>query len=190
MRPLAIGQEEGIVDLSEVVSERILVESIESLGNGVIDTLRDIVYVRPDTFDKMATLAIAKEVSELNRRLLEAGTPYVLIGPGRWGTANPTLGIPVNWDDVSGARVIAETFLQGFVVEPSQASHFFHNVVGFHVLYLTTTPMSGGMPVDWEWLQSQPGEQGAFVRHVQVDQPVKVMVDGRSRRGVLLKGEG
>lgn len=164
-----------------------LVASRTVLGNGSNDTLSDVIYVRPSTFDVMATPRIAQEIARINRALVEAGRRCVLIGFGRWGSSHASLGIPVDWSQVASARAIVETTLPQMNVEPSQGSHFFHNLQSFDVVYFTLHHETG-RPVDFAWLDAQPAETGTeHIRHVRLATPLRVRVDGRTGRGVILR---
>lgn len=190
VRPMAISREEILVDEAELSSAGNLAASTSCLGNGSVRTISDVVYVRPDTFDMKHSLRIATEVEQMNRLLTKEGRPYVLIGFGRWGSADPWLGIPVNWGQISGARVIVEAMLEGMHIELSQGSHFFHNLTSFEVLYISM-PATGRASIDWSWLDSRPlVRETELVRHVRTREPLAVRVDGRTGRGVIEKGEG
>jgi hypothetical protein len=187
---MAISREEILVDEAELSSAGNLAASTSCLGNGSVRTISDVVYVRPDTFDMKHSLRIATEVEQMNRLLTKEGRPYVLIGFGRWGSADPWLGIPVNWGQISGARVIVEAMLEGMHIELSQGSHFFHNLTSFEVLYISM-PATGRASIDWSWLDSCPlVSETELVRHVRTREPLAVRVDGRTGRGVIEKGEG
>lgn len=163
----------------------ILCRSRRALGHGVIRSIRDIVYVPPERFDALKTRRIAEELRAINAELHGAGRAYLLIGPGRWGSSTPTLGIPVNWGDICGARVIVEAVLDDYPVEPSQGSHFFHNLICIGVAYLTA---DGPKAVDWTWLgQQAAAAEFEFVRHVRLEHPVEARVNGRVSEGVILK---
>jgi len=183
-----IGAAADCVELGECADEDVLCYSPRALGNGVVDSISDIVYVRPDRFDPTRTLEIAAEISALNDALLEANRPMVLIGPGRWGSSTPALGIPVNWGDISAARVIVETTLADYAVEPSQGSHFFHNLISFGIAYLTVDTRAGRGRIDWDWLAAQPAQrQMQFIRHVRTEHPLEIRIDGRRLCAVVLK---
>jgi hypothetical protein len=127
-------------------------------------------------------------VARVNRALVAARVPYVLIGVGRWGSAEPFLGIPVSWDQISGARVIVEAGFKDMSVTPSQGSHFFQNITARNIGYFTVNGEAGEAFVDWTWLAEQPAvAEGAFVRHIRCDAPVTVKMNGRRRQGVILK---
>jgi hypothetical protein len=133
-------------------------------------------------------MAIAEEVGRLNAKLQEAERPYLLIGPGRWGSADRWLGIPVEWPQIAGARVIVETDLEDFKVTPSQGTHFFQNLTSFQVGYLTVNASDAGARIDWDWLKTVPAaEETRFLRHLHLFEPLTVLIDGRSGRAVVLK---
>ncbi len=176
------------VSVVEIEPTETLCYSAQAMGNGNIPGIHDIVFVAPDRFDPARTREIAAEIGRVNEKLNKAGRPYVLIGPGRWGSSDPWLGIPVIWEQISSAQVIVETSLRDFVITPSQGTHFFQNLTSFHIGYLTVNPTTGGGHVDWEWLVSRPPvEETRYVRHVQLPDPLEVWLDGRTRRGAILK---
>lgn len=185
VRPLATPGDAAGLAGAEAAGERVLVASDRTLGHGREAGVRDIVYVKPEAFEARHTPAIAREIEALNRSLVQAGRPYVLIGFGRWGSADPWLGIPVTWNDVCGARALVEVQTARLPVEPSQGSHFFHNLASFEVVYFA---VSSAGTVDWAWLAAQPAAaEGRFTRHVTLDRPLMIAVDGRTGRGVMLK---
>ena len=157
---------------------------------GFLETIQDVVYVKPEPFESRFTPRIATELEQLNRPLLQESRPYLLIGFGRWGSSDPALGIPVNWGQIAGARVIVESTLPGMDVEPSQGAHFFHNIVSFQVYYLCVRHEEGAgvatRSIDWEWLDRQSSvTETDHVRHVRLEKPLRVKVDGRSGRGAV-----
>jgi hypothetical protein len=155
------------------------------MGNGTVDSIRDVVYVKPDAFEARMTPAIASELETFNRRLRNERKPYLLIGFGRWGSSDPWLGIPVNWGQISGAKVIVESTLEGMNVEPSQGAHFFHNISSFRVSYFTVHHESSS-GVDWDWLSRQNVvHETELIRHVTLERPVLTKVDGRTGRGAI-----
>jgi hypothetical protein len=160
------------------------------LGNGRIDDLHDVVVVDFHRFERARSQEVAKEVSYLNAKLSERGTPYLLIGVGRWGSNDPWLGIPVAWDEVSGARVIVEAGFRDLRVTPSQGSHFFQNLTAFQVGYFTVNPDAGEGFVDWQWLGSQPAaEERGCLRHLRLEKPLLVVMNGKLGRGLIFKPE-
>ncbi|MFN8177313.1 MAG: PEP/pyruvate-binding domain-containing protein [bacterium] len=187
IRPLAVvdtGEDRGLTGFEEA---EVLVRSRNALGHGRIADVRDVVTVRRDSFQRERTIEIAAEVGRMNERLVEEGRPYLLIGPGRWGTADRWLGIPVAWHDISGARVILERDLSDVVVEPSQGTHFFQNMTSYGIGYLHVHAREGGF-LDEDWLESRPvHEETRWLRHVRLAEPLEVLIDGRRREGVVLK---
>ncbi len=185
VRPMVVSSDEVNIAENELHGENNLVASRSVLGNGIIETIRDIVYVRPERFEAKDTPHIAGELEVINRRLLDEGKPYLLIGFGRWGSSDPWLGIPVTWGQVCGAKVIVEATRPTMDVELSQGAHFFHNLSSFQVSYFCV-PYSGEFGIDWEWLNSQKNEEETrLVRHVVVPAPLHVRVDGRTGVGVI-----
>jgi hypothetical protein len=184
------------VELSDAewTAGTLLARSDRALGNGVDATITDVVYVRPDRFEARKTPRIAAELRAVNDALLAAERPYVLIGFGRWGSSDPWLGIPVAWADIAGARVLVETTLPSMNVEASQGAHFFHNLSGFQISYLSVhhdaTP-----GIAWDWLDGLPAvTETDHVRHVRSPAPLVTKVDGRTGRGGIWRppapGEG
>jgi hypothetical protein len=183
VRPLLVPCE--AVDVSEeaLAAPDLLCGSERALGNGGIDDIRDVVYVRPDRFTASQTRQAGREIAEANARLVASGTPYLLIGFGRWGTSDPWLGIPVVWADIAGARTLVEATLPGMEIEPSQGSHFFHNLMSFEVPYFAVSHRAP-RGVDWAFLDRQPAlHEGELTRHVRLPAPLRVRVDGRTGRG-------
>ena len=131
------------------------------------------------------------EIAKLNSKMLNEKKPYVLIGIGRWGSLDPWLGIPVTWDQISGAAAIVESGFKDFEVEPSQGSHFFQNITSFQVAYFTVNPRNEQSSLDWEWLSGiEPAESGTFTRHLRFREPALVKVNGHHQKGVILKPGG
>jgi hypothetical protein len=187
VRPMVTLEEVVEVTDAELASPAAVVASERVLGNGVDPKIHDVVYVLPERFDPLVTRTIAREIAARNRELVDQARPYVLIGFGRWGSVDPSLGIPVAWSDVGGARVIVEATLPRIDVEPSQGSHFFHNLSSFRVSYFMVHHAE--RPIDWDWLARQTVvAQTEHVRHVRISVPVSVRVDGRTGRGVILAG--
>jgi len=187
VRPMVVSHETVELADSELDGDRVLAASEKTMGNGAVDSLYDIVYVQPDNFEARHTPAIAAQLAEVNRQLQAEGRPYLLIGFGRWGSSDPWLGIPVEWGQISGARVIVEATLPEMNVEMSQGAHFFHNMTSFQVLYFSIRH-DGPHRIDWAWLDGLPGTaDSGQVRHVRLDRPVTVKVDGRSGKGVILR---
>jgi len=188
MRPLALLNESEAIDLGDAAPETTLCTSQRVLGHGRIEGIRDVVVVDFQRFERAKSREAALEVARLNGHLQADGVPYLLVGVGRWGSRDPWLGIPVTWDQVSGAAVIVEAGLRDLKVQPSQGSHFFQNLTSFNVGYFTVNPESGDGTIDWEWLDAQPAISNvAYVRHHRLAAPLVVKMDGRRGEGVILK---
>jgi len=188
MRPLVLSREGEDLEIGEVLPEQLVCQSSRVLGHGRISDLRDVVVVDFHRFDRGRSQQVADQVSYMNAKLNETNTPYLLIGVGRWGSNDPWLGIPVEWDQVSGARVIVEAGFRDFRVTPSQGSHFFQNLTAFQVGYFTVNPDAGEGFVNWQWLADQPAvEESDCVRHLRFDSPFTVVMNGKTSTGVIFK---
>ncbi len=185
VRPMGKREQSMSIAVTAEDERRAVCFSRRALGNGVRRDIRDIIFVKPETFDPAHTPSVAAEIARLNADLERRGRPYVLIGPGRWGSADPWLGIPVAWKDIRGVAAIVETTAANLNAEPSQGSHFFHNLTAQGIGYLTVTGPDTGF-VDWPWLTGlPPADETAFVRHVVLDEPLHVKLDGKSSVGVI-----
>ena len=161
----------------------------KGMGNGLIDNLTDVIYVDRNTFNKSATEEIAREVDALNKKMIEEGRKYLLIGPGRWGTRDKFIGIPVNWTQISNARVIVETSLTDFPLDASSGSHFFHNVTSMNVGYLSVNQELEGNFIKWDMFEKQELiQQTKYCRHVRFDKTFAVRMDGKKRISVICLG--
>jgi CheY-like chemotaxis protein len=184
IRPLTMLGNGQVLTPEELDDPAALITTEVALGNGHYPDLRDVIYVPPSSFDRGVTMAIAAEVAAFNTRLKREGRPYLLIGPGRWGSSDRWLGIPVRWEQISGAQVIAETDLPDFKVTPSEGTHFFQNLTSFQVGYLTVNEGRPHTVCRWDLLAGMPAmAEGMYVRHVRLDAPLQVVIDGRNRRG-------
>jgi CheY-like chemotaxis protein len=188
LRPLSLSREMEALDLADVDQAEVLCRSDRVLGNGRVEELRDLVVVDFQRFERAQSREAAAEVARLNGLLLSEERPYALIGVGRWGSRDPWLGIPVAWDQVAGAQVIVEAGLRDLRVTPSQGTHFFQNLTSFNVGYFTVNPEIGEGYVDWDWLNAQPAlSHAAHVRHLRLEHPILVLMDGRRNEGLILK---
>jgi hypothetical protein len=189
IRPLDPSYELGEVTLEKTNgSKKVLIRSGKALGNGISDSIRDIVYVRPETFDPAKTTEIAEEVAKMNASLTRSSSPYILIGPGRWGTQDRWLGVPVRWSQISGVRVMVETASEDFNIEPSQGTHFFQNIVARGIGYIYVGVGSKTDIVDWEWISGlKTRRELRYVRHVRLPAPLTVKLDGRLGQALVLK---
>ncbi|MGB8581487.1 MAG: PEP/pyruvate-binding domain-containing protein [Candidatus Sulfotelmatobacter sp.] len=190
IRPLTLARESQDLNIGDVCAESLICQSNRVLGNGRIENLHDIVVVDSDRFERGRSQEVAKTVANFNASLNAENRPYLLIGVGRWGSNDPWLGIPVEWDEISGARVIVEAGFRDFRVTPSQGSHFFQNLTAFQIGYFTVNPEAGEGSIDWDWLRNQPSmaEKGC-VRHLHFDDPISVIMNSRTGRGVIFKPE-
>lgn len=175
--------------LLEIPDAELLLRSDTALGHGNIDNVDTVVYVRPETFNRLNNPSVARELENVNARFVESGRGYVLIGPGRWGSSDPSLGIPVKWPDISGARLIVEAAIPGYRVEPSQGTHFFQNLTSMGVGYFTVdTTRNGNALYDIEFLNSQPAEyESESIRIVRFPRPLYIGINGRKGAGVVAK---
>jgi CheY-like chemotaxis protein len=191
IRPLTLGSDSEDLVLEDVQPEQLICQSSKVLGNGRIENLHDVVVVDSQRFERSRSQEVATAVARFNRRLNEENRPYLLIGVGRWGSTEPWLGIPVEWDEISGARVIVEAGFRDFRVTPSQGSHFFQNLTAFQIGYFTVNPDAGEGSVDWQWLTEQAAvEEEGCVRHLQFAEPIRVVMNSHTSQGVIFKPEG
>ena len=188
IRPIVDSKQVLDEDLSAIPDEQCLLRSHNSLGHGISEDVTDVVYVKTDDdFTAVNNPQIANEIEQINRRFLEEGKNYVLIGPGRWGSSDYWLGIPVKWPHISAARVIVEAGLKNYHVDPSQGTHFFQNLTSFGVGYFTVNTYTGDGVLQKDVLDKMPAVQETqFVRHVCFDRPLKIMMDGKKQHGVVL----
>jgi CheY-like chemotaxis protein len=188
IRPLVVSRESEELQLGNLESSQLIAQSNKVLGNGRFENLMDVVTVDSQRFERGHSQEVARQVAYFNAKLAAENRPYLLVGVGRWGSNDPWLGIPVEWDEISGARVIVEAGFRDFRVTPSQGSHFFQNLSAFQVGYFTVNPDLGEGIVDWEWLSSQEAlEERGRVRHLRFAQPIIVLMNGHAGAGAILK---
>jgi len=174
------------IDNEDFESKSTFLVSHKSMGNGLIDNIRDVVYVEVPRFDNLLTYQMAEEIDNLNEKMLADGKNYVLIGPGRWGTKDRFLGIPVVWPQISNAKVIVEVGLPGYHLDASLGSHFFHNVTSMNVGYFSVNQEAGEGRIDWEILKKQKLiSEGRFFRHVRFEEPLIIKMDGRKGISII-----
>ena len=188
IRPIVDSKQVLDEDLGSIPDDKCLLRSHNSLGHGISEDVVDVVYVKADEdFSAINNPAIADDIERINRKFLDEGKNYVLIGPGRWGSSDYWLGIPVKWPHISAARVIVEAALKNYHVDPSQGTHFFQNLTSFGVGYFTVNAYSGDGVYQQSLLDSMPAvEETQYVRHVRFERPLKIMMDGMSQEGVVL----
>ncbi|MBC2743838.1 MAG: hypothetical protein HGJ93_12525 [Desulfosarcina sp.] len=189
LRPMTARAELEQVNISPEELEEAFCFSGKALGNAKKQDMADIIFVKPEVFDPGKTIQIAREIARLNAVLVKENRKYLLIGPGRWGSADRWLGIPVSWADISGVGAMVETESDKLVAEPSQGSHFFHNITTLGINYITVARAAGGR-MDWDWLTALPRLNDAtFVAHARLGLPVTLKVDGRRSQCVIVKGD-
>lgn len=186
IRPMVDMKADLAEDLDLIPSEQILLRSENALGQGVMDDIQDVIYVKTDGYSASNNQLIAYDIEKLNRRFLDEGKHYVLVGPGRWGSSDTWLGIPVKWPNISAARVIVEAGLTNYRVDPSQGTHFFQNLTSFGVGYFTINAYINDGIYNQELLNSMPAvEETKFLRWVHFDKPLTVKMNGKKKVGVV-----
>ncbi len=188
IRPIA-GRDETIHLAPETIQqEDTFLISNAALGNGIIKDISDIIYIKPDAFDASKSQQFAAQLETINDRFLEERKNYILIGPGRWGSSDPWLGIPIRWPQISAARLIVESSLENYRIDPSQGTHFFQNLTSFRVGYFTINSHIGEGSYNVDFLNSQPAEwENEYIRHVRFDNPCEIALDGKKSFGVVYK---
>jgi hypothetical protein len=168
------------IDPESVSPEDMILVSKKSMGNGLVEDITDLIYVEPEKFDNLKTAEMADEIDAINRKMMLESRRYVLIGPGRWGTKDRFLGIPVAWPQISNARVIVEVGLPNFRLDASQGSHFFHNVTSMNIGYLSVNEDSGEGVIMWKRLREQKViSTGRFFTHIRFEKPLVIRMDGK-----------
>lgn len=168
--------------------EDTIIYSESALGNGKYDDIYDVVYVKPETFNSANTQQIAKAVEQINKKFTELNKPYILVGPGRWGSSDPWLGIPVIWPQISSAKIIVESGLDNFRIDPSQGTHFFQNLTSFKVGYLTINPFINDGSFDVDYLNKQTAVyEDTYLRHVSFKEPLAIIIDGKNNKAAIFK---
>jgi CheY-like chemotaxis protein len=188
IRPIVDNKETIDVELDDFKVEQTIISSNSALGNGILENIHDFIYIRPDSFDPSKNKEIAEEVGKLNDIFLKEKKNYILVGPGRWGSTDPWLGIPVKWPQISAARVIVESGMENYRIDPSQGTHFFQNLTSFRVGYFTINPFIKDGFYDLEYLNNcKAFFENQFIRHIKFDLPLRVRINGRKNRGIILK---
>lgn len=188
IRPIVDNKENIDVVLDDYKKEQLILSSKSALGNGIIDDIYDIIYLKPDSFNPAKSSKIAEVIGVLNDKFLKSGKNYVLIGPGRWGSTDPWLGIPVKWPQISAARVIVESGLENYRIDPSQGTHFFQNLTSFRVGYFTINPFINDGYYDVDFLNNfKPEFENEFIRHIKFEEPITVLINGQKNKSLILK---
>lgn len=188
IRPIVDSKELIHEDIGNIESNETIVSSKNALGHGITNDLYDVIYVRTEAFNAAKNQLIAYEIEKLNKKMTDQNRPYLLIGPGRWGSSDHWLGIPVKWPQISNARVIVESGLEQYRIDPSQGTHFFQNLTSLGVSYFTINPFQNDGTYDIDFLNNCEAEfESQYIRHVHFERPIVVKVDGRKNIGVVLK---
>ncbi|MFO7827878.1 MAG: PEP/pyruvate-binding domain-containing protein, partial [Bacteroidales bacterium] len=190
IRPIVDNDQSNNFDIEDVKKEDTIIYCESALGNGIVDDIHDFVYVKPEAFKSLDTKIIASEIGNLNDQFIQENRNYVLVGPGRWGSADASLGIPVKWSQISQARVIVESGLENFRIDPSQGTHFFQNLTSFRVGYFTINPYINDGFYDIEYLKNSEAHfENKYLRHIRFEKPIHVKIDGKNNKGVVLKDQ-
>lgn len=188
IRPIVDTKEMLDDKIMEAADSELILSSDTALGHGVMDNVRYVVYVKPETFDSLRNPVLAGEIERINAELVKRNEPYILIGPGRWGSSDPALGVPVRWSQIAGARLIVESSLPGYRIEPSQGTHFFQNLTSFGVGYFTVDKAGGNGFIDNEYLASLPAEwENEAVKVIRFENPLTIAINGRKSTGIVRK---
>jgi len=188
IRPIVESKERVDVKIEKIAYEETILYSHAALGNGTVNDLHDIVYVKTATFDPSRNTETVSRIAALNDKFLADHKQYVLVGPGRWGSSDPWLGIPVKWPQIAAARLIVESGLENYRIDPSQGTHFFQNLTSFRVGYFTIHPYIKDGFFDVEYLDSLPAVyEDDLIRQVHFDDPLTLIINGRTNSGVLMR---
>lgn len=186
VRPI-ISQGKGIfTELSDIASDKIIISSEKAMGNGIINNITDLIYIKLEDYDPSRNNMIAQEIEKINERLKNENRSYILIGPGRWGSSDPWLGIPIKWQQISMVRLIVELGLEDYKVDASQGTHFFHNLTSFGVGYFTVNTNAGDDQFNLDYLNKQKAlHETNLVRHIRYNDPLLIDIDGKNTRGII-----
>lgn len=188
IRPIVENYEAVKFRLEKIDPDETIIYSKSALGNGIVEGIHDLVYVRTENFDASKNQEVAVKLNELNDRFLREDRHFILVGPGRWGSSDPWLGIPIKWPQISAARLIIESGLENYRIDPSQGTHFFQNLTAFRVGYLTVNPFMHDGFVDYDFLSgTEAVYEDTFLRHVRFPEPLTIRIDGRKKLGVVMK---
>jgi len=188
IRPIVDSKEMVNEDIGAIPEENAIITCKSALGHGITNDIYDVIYVKPEAFNAAKNQLIVIELERINRELISQNRHYILVGPGRWGSADSWLGIPVKWSNISNARLIVECGLSNYRVDPSQGTHFFQNLTSFGVAYFTINPFQQDGSFDTEFLNAQNAlYESEYLRHVRFDKPMIMKVDGRKNKGVVMK---
>lgn len=188
IRPIVDNDQQENFDMDEIKMEETIIYCESALGNGSINDIYDFIYVKPDSFNSLESEKIGQEISVLNEQFIKESKNYILVGPGRWGSSDPSLGIPVKWAHISQARLIVESGLDNFRIDPSQGTHFFQNLTSFRVGYFTINPYINDGYYDLDYLgKFESHFENQHIRHIRFEKPIQVQIDGKNNKGVVFK---
>ena len=188
IRPLAISTEDVDLDPNTLNKEKLFIYTEKGMGNGVITDIKDIIFLDPDKFDNTKTMDMLIEIENLNSKMMKQNLEYILIGPGRWGSRDIFLGVPVKWIQICNAKVIVETGLEGLGIDPSQGTHFFHNLISMNVGYFAIPYNSNSDFINWIWIKKQNViEKTKYFSHIRIDHPLITKMDGKSGIAIIYK---
>ncbi|MFA8449731.1 MAG: PEP/pyruvate-binding domain-containing protein [Bacteroidales bacterium] len=188
IRPIVDNDQSIEANCTMMPESKSIIKSNSALGNGLIQDLYDFVYVKPETFNAAKNIEVVERIAKLNDKFIKENKNYVLVGPGRWGSSDPWLGIPVKWPQISAARLIVESGLENYRIDPSQGTHFFQNLTSFRVGYFTINPFIDDGFYDIDFLNKQESiYEDEFIRHIRFDKPIVVEIDGKNNEGIVLK---
>ncbi len=191
IRPI-VSENEEVIDfnLDKIKKENAIIFSEKALGNGVINNIKDFIYVKTENFNYMNNKIVAEQIGNLNDKFVKENKNYILLGPGRWGSSDSALGIPVKWTQISKARLIVEAGLKNYRVEPSQGTHFFQNLTSFRIGYFTINSFINEGYFDTDYLNGFKAKfENEFIRHIVFDKPLTIKIDGKNKKGVIMKNE-
>ena len=186
-RPMLINGLNPKKDRKMFINKELVSKSNITLGDGKIDNIKNIIFIHPNNFDPSQTKKMAEEIGKINKKIKDDSN-YLLIGPGRWGSTDPWLGIPVNWKQISKAKVIIEYSTEEFNIDPSFGSHFFQNVISLRIGYFTINKNTKDEFIDWSWLENKPiKKQTEFITWIELDNPLFIQLDGTTGTGIIMK---
>jgi hypothetical protein len=187
IKPLIGNQIAQNIDIGKLDQSKMVLFTRSSLGNGEIKDVRDVIYIDNTAFNKLKTVEMAAEIERLNNLMIKNERPYILIGPGRWGSRDRFVGIPVNWSQISNAKVIVEVSLDNYPLDSSLGSHFFHNVTSMNIGYFSVQHTSSTDFVNWEMLEkAELVSRTAFFKHIRFSQPLTILMDGKQKTSAIL----
>ncbi len=188
IRPIVHSDETHSINLEHIKQEETIIYSESALGNGIFKGIHDLLYIKPESFNPAQNKNVVAIIDNLNSTFVKKGSGYVLIGPGRWGSTDPWLGIPVKWPQISAARIIIESGLKNYRIDPSQGTHFFQNLTSFRVGYFTINPFINEGYYNVDYLNNlEAVYEDSFIRHVRFEKPLEILIDGRKHKGLIMK---